>query len=319
LFERYEEKARRVIFFARYEASLLGNPYLEAEHLLLGLFREDKALTATIAPAHEIYDAFQREVQERTPEREKIATSVDLPLSQDAKRVLAIASEESEALGHKTIATGHLLLGLLRVPGLAADFLRKHGVELNALRGKVREAVLEHNTPRPITHPTQRVHALEEAEPPQPAAPELAQVIPEILRQIALTVRNISLGDDYARQHLKRKPWTRKEAMGHLVDLATTYHQWLARALTEPKLTAAAYPADEWVSAQKYSECPWQELVDLWVSLSRLMVHVLAVIPPEKMKTPCRIGIEEPITLWELIQRYITETTDLIGQILAKL
>ena len=45
MFERYTEKARRVIFFARYEASQFGSPYIETEHLLLGLLREDKALT----------------------------------------------------------------------------------------------------------------------------------------------------------------------------------------------------------------------------------------------------------------------------------
>ena len=44
MFERYTEKARRVIFFARYEASQFGSPYIETEHLLLGLLREDKAL-----------------------------------------------------------------------------------------------------------------------------------------------------------------------------------------------------------------------------------------------------------------------------------
>ena len=48
MFERYTEKARRVIFFARYEASLLGSGYIEPEHLLLGLFREDKAVSAKL-------------------------------------------------------------------------------------------------------------------------------------------------------------------------------------------------------------------------------------------------------------------------------
>jgi ATP-dependent Clp protease ATP-binding subunit ClpC len=52
MFERYTEKARRVIFFARYEASQFGSPYIETEHLLLGLLREDKALTNRFLRSH---------------------------------------------------------------------------------------------------------------------------------------------------------------------------------------------------------------------------------------------------------------------------
>jgi hypothetical protein len=52
MFERYTEKARRVVFFARYEASQFGSPYIETEHLLLGLLREDKALTQRFLGSH---------------------------------------------------------------------------------------------------------------------------------------------------------------------------------------------------------------------------------------------------------------------------
>ena len=94
MFERYTEKARRVIFFARYEASQFGSPYIETEHLLLGIIREDKALgnrflrsaTATI----------RRQVESQTTVRESLPTSVDLPLSNESKRVLAYAAEEAE-------------------------------------------------------------------------------------------------------------------------------------------------------------------------------------------------------------------------------
>jgi hypothetical protein len=73
------------------------------------------------------------------------------------------------------------------------------------------------------------------------------------------------------------------------------------------------------VPAQQYDNFSWQDTVDLWVSLNRLLVHVLMRIPEDKLKMPCRIGIAEPIPLSELIARYVTHCQDLVGQILAHL
>ena len=123
----------------------------------------------------------------------------------------------------------------------------------------------------------------------------------------------------YGDQRLKRKPWSRKEALGHLVNLAVAHHQWLARALTEPKVVAGGYPLEDWVTAQHYAKYPWRDLVDLWISLNHLLCHVLAAVPEEKVNTACRIGIEEPQTLRSLIDRYVAESEDLMGQILARL
>ncbi len=135
MFERYTEKARRVIFFARYEASQFGSPYIETEHLLLGLLREDKALTNRFLRPHASIEAIRKQVETRTPVREKVSTSVDLPLSQECKRVLAYAAEEAERLSHKHIGTEHLLLGLLREDkSFAADLLHERGLRLSSLR-----------------------------------------------------------------------------------------------------------------------------------------------------------------------------------------
>src|SRR5215471_14054192 len=112
MFERYTEKARRVIFFGRYEASQFGSPYIETEHVLLGLLREDKALTNRFLRSQA--EAIRKQIEDHTTVREKVPTSVDLPLSNESKRVLAYAAEEAERLSHKHIGTEHLLLGLLR-------------------------------------------------------------------------------------------------------------------------------------------------------------------------------------------------------------
>ena len=153
MFERYTEKARRVIFFARYEASQFGSPYIDTEHLLLGLLREYKALAHRFLPSHASMESIRRQVEHHSPVRDKVATSVDLPLSNECKRILAYAAEEAERLNHKYIGTEHLLLGLLREEKcFAAELLREHGVRLSAIRDYLtqEEAAYESDEGRPI-------------------------------------------------------------------------------------------------------------------------------------------------------------------------
>ena len=139
MFERYTEKARRVIFFARYEASQFGAPAIEPEHLLLGLMREDETLMARfLARAQANPEVIRKEVEGRAPLREKISTSVELPLAPETKQVLQYAHEESGRLQHRHIGTEHLLLGLLREErSMAAEILYERGLRLNAVREEV--------------------------------------------------------------------------------------------------------------------------------------------------------------------------------------
>jgi|SRR5215469_3927412 len=133
MFERYTENARRVIFFARYEASQFGSPHIETEHLLLGIVREDKSLANRFLHAEEA--SIRKQIENQTTVRKSIATSVDLPLSNASKRVLAYAGEEAERLAHKHIGTEHLFLGLLREEGsFAAQIMMERGVRLSRMR-----------------------------------------------------------------------------------------------------------------------------------------------------------------------------------------
>ena len=144
MFERYTEKARRVIFFARYEASQFGSPYIETEHLLLGLLREDKALTNRFLRSHASVESIRKQIEQHTTVREKVSTSVDLPLSNECKRVLAYAAEEAERLSHKHIGTEHLLLGLLREEKcFAAEILTERGLRLPAIREELQRSTQE--------------------------------------------------------------------------------------------------------------------------------------------------------------------------------
>ena len=136
MFERYTERARRVLFFGRYEASQMGSRVIDTEHLLLGLLREGKGLTSSLFAAARIgYDEMRREIEGRVGLAETFPTHVEIPFSPLAKRVLHATAEEADRLLHTYIGTEHLLLGLLRVEeGLAASILTERGMRLDAAR-----------------------------------------------------------------------------------------------------------------------------------------------------------------------------------------
>ena len=139
MFERYTEKARRIVFFARYEASEFGSSAIETEHLLLGLLREDKAIANRFLPSNDSVASIRQRIRALTPLREKISTSVDLPLSHESKRVLAYSAEEAEKLKHGHIGPEHLLLGLLREEkSLAASLLQERGLAIERVREDLR-------------------------------------------------------------------------------------------------------------------------------------------------------------------------------------
>ncbi len=148
MFERYTERARRVLFFARYEASQLGSISIETEHLLLGLIREGKGLTSRIFQrSHLSLDTIRKDIEGRTVFREKVSTSVEIPFSGETKRVLQYAAEEADRLLHNYIGTEHLLLGLLREErSVAASILMEKGMRLHAVREDIVQLLNEKTT-----------------------------------------------------------------------------------------------------------------------------------------------------------------------------
>ena len=149
MFEKYTEKARRVIFFARYETSQLGARRIEAEHVLLGLLREDKALSSRFFPhAEAALEQIRKQIEGRTVARDKVSTSVELPLSDEAKRVLTYAAEEADRLMCNYIGTEHILLGLLREENsLAAEILYENGLRLSRVREELAGPGTERSAP----------------------------------------------------------------------------------------------------------------------------------------------------------------------------
>ena len=242
----------------------------------------------------------RQRIEDSVPQpRQRAATSVDLPLSQDSKRALAHADEVGKALQQPHIDCGHLLLGILHIEtSTVAVLLREFGIEYAGYHEVVAQAP---SAPQP------------------PAFPDLPENTAEPLRSAARALQRLfapaALIEERSQHRLKRAGWTGKEALGHLINWAALHQQWFARALTEPKLAVSGYPDDSWLCAQHYNDVPWRDLVSLCLLLNRMIVHVIARIPEEKLNTPCRIGIAEPIPLQELVQRYVEHCEDILGQL----
>lgn len=139
MFERYTESARRVLFFARYEASELGGSAIEADHILLGLTREAKGIVCEVfALSHVSLKNIRHEIEARARSGSKIGPSVELPFSAESKRALSFAAEEADRLHHPYIGTEHLLLGLLREgTSPAATTLARQGLLVEAVREEI--------------------------------------------------------------------------------------------------------------------------------------------------------------------------------------
>lgn len=117
MFEKYTEKARRVIFFSRYEAGTQGAQAIEPEHILLGIMREDKPLLQRLLPdPGPALDAIHKQISSNAAQGPEKPASVDMPLSPAAKQALMKASEASHRLGHGRIGPEHLLIGIVETP-----------------------------------------------------------------------------------------------------------------------------------------------------------------------------------------------------------
>jgi ATP-dependent Clp protease ATP-binding subunit ClpC len=131
MFEHFDEAARRAIFFARYEASNFAAREIETHHLLLGVLRAEPALETAVAGPESLREEF-------APLRGDLKTApVDIPLSRDVRRVLALAQEESRWEGGKYVTAVHLLAALTQDPGPAGEALRRRGIDLTVCREQI--------------------------------------------------------------------------------------------------------------------------------------------------------------------------------------
>lgn len=164
MFQRYTEKARRVVFFARYEASQYGSPCIDTEHILLGLLREDVALMqeAFVSGPANLATQIRAEFEKVVKRGKIIPTSIEMPLTADSENLLKFATEEADRLGHRAVGTEHLLLGILRLQdSLAARLLIAKGANAAAIRERVakRSASTTENSQLAATSPLAFLHS----------------------------------------------------------------------------------------------------------------------------------------------------------------
>ena len=138
MFERFTDRARRVIVLAQEEARMLNHNYIGTEHILLGLIHEGEGVAAKALESLGIsLDAVRQQVEEIIGQGQQ-APSGHIPFTPRAKKVLELADRETRALGHAYIGTEHILLGLIREgDGVAAQVLVKLGADLNRVRQQV--------------------------------------------------------------------------------------------------------------------------------------------------------------------------------------
>ena len=145
MFERFTDRARRVVVLAQEEARMLQHNYIGTEHLLLGLIHEGEGVAAKALESLGIgLEAVRQQVEEIIG-RGQHASSGHIPFTPRAKKVLELALRESIQLGHNYIGTEHILLGLIREgDGVAAQVLVRLGADLNRTRQQVIEVLHGH-------------------------------------------------------------------------------------------------------------------------------------------------------------------------------
>ncbi|MCM8763684.1 MAG: AAA family ATPase, partial [Candidatus Omnitrophica bacterium] len=141
MFNRFTERARKVVLLAKEEARRFNHDYIGTEHILLGLIREGEGVAAAVLQNLGLnLEGIRLEVEKIVQPGPSTVVSGDIPFTPKAKKVIELAMEEARSLGHNYIGTEHLLLGLIREgEGVAAQVLINLGLDLT----KVRRAVME--------------------------------------------------------------------------------------------------------------------------------------------------------------------------------
>lgn len=144
MFERFTDRARRVVVYAQDEAKTLEHNYIGTEHLLLGLLREEEGIAAQALASFSVTVEAVREHVVRETSRGNGASVGHIPFTPRAKKALELALREALQLGHNYIGTEHLLLGVLREQeGLAVQTLASLGVTCTRVASAYRDLALQ--------------------------------------------------------------------------------------------------------------------------------------------------------------------------------
>jgi len=157
MFNKFTERARKVILLAKEEAKRFNHDYIGTEHILLGLIREGEGVAAAVLQKLGLSpEKIRLEVEKLVQSGPSTMVSGDIPFTPKAKKVIELAMEEARSLGHNYIGTEHLLLGLIREgEGVASQVLMNLGLDLNRVRNEV-ITLLGSSSPAPTGGTTSR-------------------------------------------------------------------------------------------------------------------------------------------------------------------
>ena len=141
MFNRFTERARKVIILAKEEARRFNHDYIGTEHILLGLIREGEGVAAAVLQKMGVsLENIRIEIEKLVQPGPTTQIIGDIPFTPRAKKALELSAEEARSLGHNYIGTEHLLLGLIREgEGIASQVLLNLGMDLNTVRNEVME------------------------------------------------------------------------------------------------------------------------------------------------------------------------------------
>ncbi len=146
MFERYTERARKVIILAQDEAVRLKHNYIGTEHLLLGLLREREGIAAKILESLDVSLEAVRNELENFIDRTEYQGATEVAFTPRAKRVLELALDETRRLSHKYVGTEHILLGVFREgEGVGAQILRRLGLDIETVRMRLNQILNENS------------------------------------------------------------------------------------------------------------------------------------------------------------------------------
>jgi Clp amino terminal domain, pathogenicity island component len=240
MFERFTDRARRVVVLAQEEARMLNHNYIGTEHILLGLIHEGEGVAAKALESLGIsLDAVRQQVEEIIGQGQE-APSGHIPFTPRAKQVLELSRREAEQLRHNYIGTEHILLGLVREgDGVAAQVLVRLGAELNLVRHQVIQLLAQH----PAKEPAPTRSAAQELRLP----PGVQARLEEVERRLAAIEQRVGTGPDTSDldQQIDRVRGERQDAVG-----AQKYEQAAALRDREKELLAAkAARQEQWAAA----------------------------------------------------------------------
>jgi len=183
-FEKFSERARRVLTSAQEEAQALNHSYIGTEHILLGLIREEEGVAAKVLTSLGVTLSKVRSAVEYIIGRGEKSGSGEMGLTPRAKRVIELAIDEARRLGHNYIGTEHLLLGMLHEgEGVAAGVLESFGITLERARAETTRVLSQGATRTKMARPTSRTPLLDQMGTDLTAAARAGKLDPVIGRQ----------------------------------------------------------------------------------------------------------------------------------------